>query len=304
MGKILLYYKYVTIDNPPLIVAWQKRLCQGLALRGRILISTEGINGTVGGSQEATAEYKKQMLEHPLFTGIDFKEAEGDEHYFPKLRVALRKEIVTMGIDPEELTVEHTGDHLKPQQVHELLANKPDNLVVMDTRNTYESRIGQFKDAVIPDIKNFREFPAYIDQHLDELKDKEVLMYCTGGVRCERASAYLNKKNVAKKVYQIEGGIDRYIEQFPDGFFRGKNYVFDGRVEVRANSDVLSNCDLCPTACDNYTNCVNMRCNNHFIACEECLTKYDNNCSAVCFDLVTQKKVPRRSGFRPMTRYE
>ena len=133
---------------------------------------------------------------------------------------------------------------------------------------------------------------------MDEYKDKEVLMFCTGGVRCERATAYLNQKKVAKKVYQIEGGIHRYTEKYPDGFFRGKNYVFDSRIAMKVNGDILGACDLCKTPCDDYTNCLNALCNKHFICCKECLNSFNGTCGAQCADLVTNNKVHVRKPLR------
>lgn len=300
MGKLLLYYKYVAIDCPGLIVKWQKKICQELGLTGRILIGTEGINGNVGGTWQAIEAYKNYMNEHPLFGGIDFKEDAGGAEFFPRMRIVERKEIVTLGISPEELSVKDTGTHLSPQETHELLSKKPEDLVILDTRNTYETRIGTFKDAIIPPIASFRELPKYIDDNLETFKDKTVLMFCTGGVRCERATAYLNKKGVAKEVAQINGGIVRYTEAYPDGFFRGKNYVFDARVAVKVNDDILSTCDFCPTACNDYTNCVNSMCNKHFIVCQNCSDKFDNCCGAQCQELVATNQVKRRTIFRPM----
>lgn len=291
MGKILLFYKYVELESPEATAKWQKGLCEELGLTGRIIIATEGINGTVGGSDEATQAYIDTMSAHALFGGIDWKEAPGDSRYFPRVRVLIRKEIVNLGIAPEDLTTADGGEHLTPKQVHELLNSKPEDLVIIDTRNDYETRIGTFSGALKPDNKNFREFPQYVDDHIDEFKDKTVLMTCTGGIRCERASAYVNKKGVAKKVYQLEGGIHRYIEQFPDGHFRGSNYVFDGRVSHRVNDDILSTCDLCNTPCDYYTNCMNARCNKMFLGCPPCIKTSQECCSKACVDLVNAGKV-------------
>lgn len=294
MGKILLYYKYVKLEMPEAIAKWQKRLCEKLGLTGRIIIATEGINGTIGGSDEATQAYIDAMNAHESFGGIDFKEAPGDERYFPRIRVLIKKEIVNLGIDPDELTTADGGKHLTPEQAHELLNKKPEDLVIIDTRNDYETRIGTIPGSMRPDKRYFREFPEYIDNHVDELKDKTVLMMCTGGIRCERASAYVNKKGVAKEVYQIEGGIHRYIEKFPDGHFRGSNYVFDGRISHRANDDILSTCDMCETPCDYYTNCINARCNKLFLGCPECIIKAQECCSKPCADLVAAGKVNTR----------
>ena len=213
---------------------------------------------------------------------------------FPRVRVLIRKEIVNLGIAPEELTTDDGGEHLTPRQVHDLLDSKPEDLVIIDTRNDYETRIGTFSGALKPDNKYFREFPQYVDDHIDEFKDKTILMTCTGGIRCERASAYVNKKGVAKKVYQLEGGIHRYIEQFPDGHFRGSNYVFDGRVSQRVNDDILSSCDLCDTPCDYYTNCMNARCNKMFLVCPACIKTSQECCSKACIDLVNAGKVNTR----------
>ena len=281
MNTILLFYKYVQIQYPKSVMKQQRELCEELGLKGRIILAHEGINATLGGSREATEAYKAHMNSHELFGGIDFKEGEGDPDHFPRLRVVVKNEIINLGL-PEAVTVADTGQHLTPEQAHKLMESNPDDLVILDARNNYESRIGTFKNSLTPDIKNFRDLPEYIDKNLDQFKDKQVLMHCTGGIRCEPASAYLNKKGVAKKVYQIAGGIHRYIEQYPNGFFRGKNYVFDGRVAVRVNDDILTTCDWCKQPCDEYTNCVNSACNNHFICCNACVKEHKNSCCSAC----------------------
>jgi predicted sulfurtransferase len=294
MGTILLYYKYVDIQYPVAIMKWLRTLCTDLGLTGRIILAHEGMNGTVGGTTENIEKYKQALNEHPLFGGIDFKEAPGDASCFPKLRIVVKKEIVYLGLDTQEVNVKDTGTHLTPAQAHELMQRKPDNLVLFDARNDFESAIGTFKDAITPPIQHFRELPGYIDNNIEQFKDKEVLMFCTGGIRCERASAYLNLKGVAKQVYQIEGGIHRYAEQFPDGFFRGKNYVFDGRISVKVNDDILGTCFICSTACDEYHNCLNASCNLHFIGCTSCITDYEKCCSQACKDLLAHGAVAER----------
>lgn len=290
---ILLYYKYVNIQYPKQIQKWLRLLCTRLELKGRILIAHEGINGTVGGSHEATEAFKNEFLNHPLFGGTDMKESAGSADDFPRLSVRVRKEVVSLGIDPDALTTKHTGVHLNPDETHEIIEKKKD-LVILDARNDYEARIGKFRGAIVPPIKTFREFPEYIDQHLDEFKDKEVLMYCTGGIRCERATAYLKEKGVAKEVYQIDGGICRYVEKYPDGHFRGKNYVFDDRIAVPVNDDVLTTCDLCDVAADTYTNCVNTLCNKQFIACQSCRDEYGYTCGTQCRERIRSGAVPER----------
>jgi predicted sulfurtransferase len=299
--RILLFYKYVSVDNPQAIALWQKTLCTSLNLTGRVLIAPEGINGTLCGSQDTTDQYILSMNEHPLFGNIDFKDSivNGDFEYFPRLQVSIKPEIVSFGMDTSKITVADTGTHLTPQQVHELLQESPNDLIVLDVRNHWEAKVGKFTNAIVPTVQHSRDFPTFFDNNLEIFKDKQVLMYCTGGVRCERATAYLKLKGVAKNIYQIQGGIHRYIEKFPNGFFRGKNYVFDARITVKVNDDVLGKCDICAAACDQFTNCRNATCNKHFIGCSNCLQSLGNACSASCQDLLENHQATARP-YRPM----
>lgn len=301
MNTILLFYKYVHIDNPVRFMRWQKKLCAELGLTGRIIIAQEGINGTVGGLTENTQRYKKVMLEQSLFSDVDFKEGQGDQESFPRMRIVVRDEVVGTGLDATQGRPENTGIHLTPAQTHALIDSKPDNFIILDTRNRCESAIGTFRDAVKASIDTFRDFPAYIDKNLEQFKDKQVLMYCTGGIRCERATAYLNEKGVAQKVYQIEGGIHRYVEQFPDGHFRGKNYVFDGRIAVKVTDDILGACALCAISCDDYHNCLNASCNKHFIACQSCIATFKNSCSVGCHQALENGTVKARPLFKKVS---
>ena len=297
MNKIILFYKYIEIAYPKQVMKWQQQICQELQLKGRILISHEGINGTLGGSAENLDQYKDLMSAHELFGNIDFKEGEGGPECFPRLSVKVRNEAVSLGIPYDQLTPRNTGQHLTPQETHELIAASPQDLVILDARNNYEWEIGKFENAITPNIENFRDLPTYLDQNLDQFANKQVLMYCTGGIRCERATAYLNEKNVAKKVYQMDGGIHRYAEQYPDGFFRGKNYVFDSRISVRINDDVLGSCAICTQPCDEYYNCLNAMCNKHFISCTPCIEKLNKTCSEQCQMLLAENKVNMRPEF-------
>lgn len=294
MGTILIYYKYVDITYPEQIRKWQHKLATSLNLTGRIIIAHEGINGTVGGTSEAVASYVQAMQEHPLFSDVDFKYSQGSSASFPRLRTVVKEEITRLGIDPQKIKAQDGGIHLSPEQAHAFMQSQADDILVFDARNSYESRIGKFVGAHAPDIENFRDLPAYIDQHLELFKHKKVLMYCTAGVRCERASAYLKSKQCAQEVYQLQGGIQRYVEQFPDGLFRGKNYVFDGRIAVKVNDDILAHCCECHIPYDEYTNCINARCNQQFIACPECLSLLQNACSATCRTLIQTQTVPVR----------
>lgn len=294
MERIILFYKYTDITYPKQILKWQRALCIRLRLKGRIILAHEGINATLGGRTEALEGYKKAMGKHLLFGDIDFKESSGSAADFPRLRIMIRDEIVHLGLDTTEISPHDGGQHLSPQQAHQLMKAKPDDLVILDCRNSYETAIGTFEGAIRPNTRYFREFPAWVDKNSDLLKDKQILMDCTGGIRCERASAYVKSKGIAKQVYQIEGGIHRYTEQYPDGFFRGKNYVFDNRISVKVTDDILGECSLCKTTCDKYTNCINAECNLHFISCDICLQTYANSCSLKCQKLVATHQVNQR----------
>ncbi len=282
MEKILIFYKYVAIPDTAALLAAQQELCGRLGLKGRIILAHEGINGTVGGTYESTQAYKHAMLNHPLFSDMDIKESDGTADNFPRLRIVIKEEIVHLGLDPKRVPASRSGIHLTPQQAHDLIASKPDDLVIFDTRNSYESCIGAFKGAITPTITKFREVPNYIDKNLDLFKNKRVLFYCTAGVRCERASAYLKLQNVAQEVYQLTGGIHRYVEAYPDGYFKGKNYVFDGRIALPVTRDILAHCLFCAKPYDEYTNCVNVECNKHIIVCPPCLQRHAHTCGAIC----------------------
>lgn len=294
MGRILLYYKYVEIQYPEAVAKWHRTICKELGLTGRVIIAHEGINGTLGGTQEATQTYMDELLKDERFQGIDFKQMPGDETCFPRMRIVVKEEIVKLGLDTKKVTVRDTGKYLTPEQAHELLNNKPGDLILIDTRNDYESRVGTFRDAIIPNTKTFREFPEFILKNKELLQDKQVLMFCTGGVRCERATAFVNQQNIAKEVYHIEGGIQRYIEKYPNGHFRGSNYVFDARITDRINEDILGTCDICAAPWDQYVNCVNAMCNKHFIGCPTCVTQYEECCGQTCLDKVKNGEVKKR----------
>jgi len=288
MEAIIIFYKYIAISDVEGIKRWQEKLCKDLQLKGRMILAAEGINATLAGKKRLLDKYIQLMNQHYLFSGIDYKFSDGSGNHFPRLSIKIKQEIVRLGISPSALSAQDAGVHLTPKQAHELLQNKPDDLIVLDARNQCEWDIGHFKDAINPGITYFREFPEYIEKNLETFKNKQVLMYCTAGVRCERATAYLKQKNVALAVYQLYGGIHRYIEQYPNGFFRGKNYVFDGRISVTSNTDVLTNCFICKTPCNDYTNCDNTRCNRHYISCEPCKTTFHNFCSQSCIEIVKQ----------------
>lgn len=298
MGKILIYYKYIDIVKPSEEVAAQKKLCKELGLTGRIYIAREGINGTVGGSVEATERYKEFMRNHPLFFDADIKESAGSAECFPRMQITAKAWAVHFGVGPEKLSPRDSGTYLSAEDAHTLISEQPDDLVILDARNDYEWRVGAFRNAIKPPISNFRELPDYIDKNLEQFAGKRVIMYCTSGIRCEPATAYLKTKQVAQEVFHIKGGIQRYAEKYPDGHFRGKNYVFDARVTEKINDDVLTHCDHCKKPNDDYTNCINAQCNKQLISCPECIGVYQNTCSIQCTEQVKNGAVQVRIPFK------
>lgn len=289
-GKVLLYYHYCQVKDPHVICAWQKALCEKLHLTGKVRVATEGINGTVGGTNTATDIYIDAMCSHPLFKmeKEDFKTSDGGAACFKDLRVGVYKEIVPMGMDPDVVSYQLAGVHLEPEEFHkevEALLAKGDlctDTILLDCRNFYESKIGQFTQCLAPSIRKFSYFPAYVDQNLELFRDKKVLMYCTGGIRCERGSAYLRSKEVCKEVYQLKGGIHKYLEQFPEGFYRGKLFVFDERYAISSNSDIISDCRYCGSPWDQYKLCSTNFCCQLVLSCPDCRQGGHTACCPTC----------------------
>ncbi|KAG7518418.1 hypothetical protein JOB18_034050 [Solea senegalensis] len=289
-GKVILYYHYCKVEDPHVVCAWQKALCEKLHLTGKVRVATEGINGTVGGTDVATGIYIDAMRLHPLFRmdNEDFKTSEGGAECFTDLRVGVFKEIVPMGIDPDVVSYHSAGVHLEPEEFHKeveaLLTKKDlcDDTILLDCRNFYESKIGQFTQCLAPNIRKFSYFPDYIDQNLELFRDKKVLMYCTGGIRCERGSAYLRSKGVCKEVYQLKGGIHKYLERFPNGFYRGKLFVFDERYTISSNTDIISDCRYCGRPWDRYKLCSTQFCFQLVLSCPSCRQDGHTACCPAC----------------------
>nr|WP_231375941.1 rhodanese-related sulfurtransferase [Corynebacterium aquatimens] len=287
----MLYYQFRPIADPEAVRLWQRDLCEGLGLTGRIIISPDGINGTVGGDMEACKVYVKKTKEY--FRGIEFKWSEGGAGDFPKLSVKVRDEIVTFGV-PEELKVNDKGVvgggvHLKPEEVNELV-EKRDDVVFFDGRNAYEAEIGKFKNAVVPDVETTHDFIRELDSgKYDWMKDKPVVSYCTGGIRCEILSSLMKSRGF-EEVYQIDGGIVRYGEKFGNsGLWEGSLYVFDKRMhtEFGAPDDPdyvqLGHCEHCGADTNQFYNCANEpACRGLYLSCEDCREKnpYCAECSA------------------------
>lgn len=277
--KILLYYKFQPVADPDAVRLWQRDLCEGLGLTGRIIVSPHGINGTVGGDIRACKTYAKKTREY--FHGMEFKWSEGSAADFPKLSVKAREEIVAFGA-PDELRVDEHGvvgggAYLTPQQVNELVAANPE-AVLFDGRNAREAEIGRFKGAVVPDVETTHDFIAELDSgKYDWMMDKPVISYCTGGIRCEVLSSLMVNRGF-KEVYQLDGGIVRYGEQFGNsGLWEGSLYVFDDRMhtEFGAPDDPdyvqLGHCVHCGAPTNQFYNCANEpACRRQYLSCEAC----------------------------------
>jgi len=267
MQKIILYYKFVLITDPQMAMRWQRELCKRLNLQGRIIISRHGINGTLGGEINDVKAYVKEMNSSPEFKGIEFKWSDGAREDFPKLSIKVRDELVTLEPE-EEFDVFDKGTPLRPKQWREYLEAHPD-AIIFDARNNYESEVGKFKNAITPDIKTFKDVKA----ELEKLpKDKPVLTYCTGDIRCEYLSAYMKHKGF-EDVYHLDGGIVKYGQEFgDDGLWEGKCYVFDKRMSVAFSEDSkdIAKCANCGAETSHQQNCADPSCNLQFVVCENC----------------------------------
>jgi UPF0176 protein len=281
--KIVLFYAFTPLGDPEAMRLWQRDLAESLHLRGRVLVSHQGLNGTLGGDLPDVKRWLKKTRQHPALAELDVKWAEGTGDDFPRLSVKVRDEIVTFGA-PDELQVDGsgvvgTGERLSPDELHELVDRE--QVTFFDGRNEYESRIGRFRGAVVPDVATTRDFVAELDSgRYDHLKDEPVVTYCTGGVRCEVLSSLMTARGFSR-VYQLDGGVVRYGERFgDDGLWDGSLYVFDGRgsVEFSDHAAVIGRCEVCGTATSRMQNCVDVQCREQLVACEGCGARGDVTC--------------------------
>ena len=297
----LSFYKYFKLGNPKvfrdhLFMTWSK-----LDILGRIYIANEGINAQLSVPKENINEFKETLLDIIPLNKIRLNFAL--EHYsksFLKLTIKIRKKIVADGLDDKTFDVTNIGKHLDAENFNKMLNDS--NTVCIDMRNHYESEIGFFKGAIKPNVDTFRESLEIIDNELKKNgSERNYLMYCTGGIRCEKASAYLKHKGL-KNVYQLEGGIIEYSRQVKEknlkNNFLGKNFVFDERRGERISDDIVSNCHQCGEPCDTHVNCSNEACHLLFIQCERCRQRMNNCCSDECMNIIElsyeeQKKLRR-----------
>ncbi|NQX11649.1 rhodanese-related sulfurtransferase [Microbacteriaceae bacterium VKM Ac-2855] len=285
LAKILLFYRFTPLADPDAVRLWQRDLAESLGLRGRILLSKDGVNGTIGGEMEAVKRYLRKTREYGPFRGLDVKwsdgsglDASGASLDFPRLSVKVRDEIVSFGA-PTELRVDAQGvigggARLAPAEVNALVEQR-DDVVFFDGRNAFEAQIGRFAGAVVPAVSTTRDFVAELDSgRYDHLKDKPVVTYCTGGIRCEVLSSLMRSRGFGE-VYQLEGGIVRYAEQFGDrGLWQGSLYVFDerGSLDYGADPVVLGRCVSCGAASKRMRNCADPACREQLVVCAECDT--------------------------------
>ncbi|GAA0352670.1 rhodanese-related sulfurtransferase [Alkalibacterium iburiense] len=283
--RVLLYYKYAKIDNPERFRLEHLELCRRLNLKGRILVSEEGLNGTVSGTTEETERYMEAVHSDERFADMMFKIDEADGHAFKKMHVRYRPEIVSLklgedDLDPNELS----GQYLKPVEFREALEDE--NTIVLDARNDYEYDLGHFRGAIRPDIRNFRELPEWIKENKEKFMDKKVVTYCTGGVRCEKLTGWLLKEGF-EDVAQLHGGIHNYgtDPETQGELWDGKMYVFDERISVDVNrkeKTIVGKDWYDGTPCERYVNCGNPSCNRQFITSEENEHTYLRGCTHEC----------------------
>ena len=278
MQKVILYYKFTPLKDPEAVKLWQKTLCDSLGLHGRILVSEHGINGTLGGDIDDVKKYIKQTKQFAGFKDIVFKWSDGGREDFPRMSVKVRRELVGFKNSDDEVQVNENGVvgggvHLKPKQVHELVEKYGDDVVFFDGRNEHEAKIGKFKNAVVPNTNTSRDFIAELESDkYDDIKDKKIITYCTGGIRCEVISAMMKKRGF-KDVYQIDGGIVKYGENYgDDGLWEGSLRVFDNRmtVDFSDNAKTIGECTHCEGRTSNFENCAFTECNDLVLICETC----------------------------------
>ena len=279
----LSFYKYVRLQNlielrDLLYLDWNN-----LGILGRIYIAEEGINAQISIPENRLENFKKNLNQYSYFQNIPFKIAVQENISFYKLIIKVKKEIVSYGLTINDYNIEKTGTHLNAKEFNSMI-NQP-NSIIVDMRNHYESEVGKFDNAICPDVDTSKELLPETKKILKKHKNDNIMLYCTGGIRCEKASSYLIK-NKFKNVFQLNGGIINYAKQVKEqnleSKFKGKNFVFDDRLGERITSDILSTCHQCENKCDDHKNCKNDACHLLFIQCQKCENKFDGCCSEEC----------------------
>jgi UPF0176 protein len=302
--QTLSFYKYARIDDP---AHWRDQLYIGLSALetlGRIYIAAEGVNAQVSIPRNRKEEFRQYIDSIPFLAGVRLNFAVDDNgRSFFKLKVVVKKKILADGLDDSSFDVTQTGPHVDALEFNRL-ADDP-NTIIVDMRNHYESEVGHFRNALLPDVDTFREELQVVEDLLVNHRDKNILMYCTGGIRCEKASAWMRHKGF-DNVYQLRGGIIEYArqvkEQGLENKFIGKNFVFDERLGERITEDIISTCHQCGAPCDDHTNCKNDGCHLLFIQCPSCKAKYNNCCSEKCAEIIQLPEERQRELRRGMSK--
>jgi UPF0176 protein len=288
--KVLLFYKYVNLERPEKIMDEHLQWCLSHDIKGRVFLAKEGVNGTVSALNENIEQYKKHLTGYPVFSDIRFKEDDVDEHAFKKMHVRLKNEIVNG--DFQDVSVENGGKRLTPEELLKFYEEGKDFLIV-DARYWYESKIGRFKNAFTPPMKNFREWKKVVNE-LKDYKNKTVVTYCTGGIRCEKASAYMIEQGF-NDVYQLDGGIFNFIKKYPDTYWEGGMFVFDERRVVNPNTKEelkhIAGCYFCGKPTSYYINCHNVDCDKIIVSCHDCKVEYEYCCSEECRESKNKRKI-------------
>ena len=301
MYEVILYYYFNTIEQPEQFAKNHKQYCKDLGIKGRIYISSEGINGTAAGTKEQMETYRTHLRSIPGFEQTEFKTDESDYIPFSKLICKTREEIVSLhkdGVDPKD-----GGNHLSPAEWKKVMETN-DDYVMIDVRNNYESKIGHFKGALKPNVENFFDFPQWLDE-AEIPKNKKVLMYCTGGIRCEKFSVLMKDKGW-DDVNQLHGGILRYAKEEEGKHFEGKCFVFDDRLVVPVNPKDLApiaQCEITGKPADTYVNCANMECNKLFVCSEEGARIMDGCCSEECKQSEYRRPFDPKNAFKPFRKW-
>lgn len=290
MYKIILFYIYTGIKDPETLKERERAVCEVLGLKGRLLIAEEGINGTLEGTIENVEKYKQHILSDKRFKRMNIKESEGTGQAFPKLAVKIKEEIVSTKFPKHINPNKATGKYLNPADFHRMYENEED-FVVVDMRNDYEAESGIFEKSIVLPMNASRELPQMMDK-LAPFKEKKVVTVCTGGVRCEKMSAYLLDQGF-QDVSQLHNGIHAYMEKYPEGHFEGVLYTFDNRLtmDFGGNRKVIGKCFVCQGATENYAHCNNKMCHKSLLICEACLAKSESgyNCGG-CDKYIIKKK--------------
>lgn len=295
--KTISFYRYVILENAPDLRDKLYKDLSAMNALGRIYLAYEGINAQMSVPEVNYQNFLAYLDSYQEFNNMPIKAGvEDDGKSFYKLAIKVRKKIVADGLDDGTFDVTNVGNHLDAVQFNEAL-DLPDTIVV-DMRNHYESEIGHFEKAICPDVDTFREELPLVAEMLKDKKDHKIIMYCTGGIRCEKASAYLKHKGF-KDVNQLHGGIIEYARQVKEQNlpvkFKGKNFVFDERLGERISQEVISKCHQCGAVCDNHTNCANDDCHLLFIQCESCKKTMQACCSQACIDIINLPEEKQRA---------